>query len=1417
MKMSDTNCYELTYPQKSICMAETFYPNANFTTLSAWLRLNEEVNYDFLEKALNIAVSNNDSFRIRFINENGVIKQYIEDYKYFAIDVINIDSISDLENLMRSIKFSMTSECICKYGFFREKNNNGGFYFVLNHALADAWAMVLLNEEILKIYSSLLKNEEPSGLRSSSFVDIINSENEYLNSDKFIKDKSYWEEKFSTPCEIVNFKKGNLFDLKSNRETFFIDPYIKEFCNNSKISPFCLFSAAISIYLSRIANSSEIVIGNDVLNRTNFIEKNTTGMCIFVSPIRQKINENLTLNEFLVTVFNNQFELIRHQRYPFEKVQEYYSNKFGNSLPLYDVILSYHNAKTHLEGIDVEFETNWLSPGTQTTSLVYHLSDTDNTGNIKLSIDYLINSFTEKDISRMYDSIIYIISQFVSNGNMLIRDVEIVPTIEKDRLLSAFQGEKVNIDEKTTIAMLFEKQVILTPNNIALIFEDKSITYSELNNKVNSLAKILKNNNLNNNDIVGIMQNRSFEMIICMLAILKAGCAYLPIDPTYPQKRIQYILDDSKCSLLLTSSSIETNYIEIPKIFVSMDSLISDDDFKDCSRPENLAYIIYTSGSTGNPKGVMINNENIVNTLLWRKNTYLFNEKITVLQIPSFSFDSSVEDIFTPLISGSKLVLSNHNNTSLNLNAIKDLIIKHNVNHFLVVPSFYNVILSEIPDALKTFKSVTIAGEAFSIELVNKHFELLPNVDLYNEYGPTENSVCSTYYKFNNLDKEVVIGKPINNCNCYILNKSLKMQPVNVQGELYVSGPGLAKGYLYRSELTSERFIPNPFSNTKSLMYKTGDIVRITENNYIEFIQRDDHQIKYNGFRINLGEIESIISKELDNPNVVVLLNKFNNTLSLDAYIETSEKIDVELLKNNIKSFLPYYMMPKHFIVIDSFPKTPNGKIDRDILIKIASDNIRTNIVDPRNELDSLILNIWKIVLKKDNIGIEDNLFDLGGDSLSILSIQSLLFKNGIHIKVQDLFDCPNVRQVSDKVNQKSDEKHYEKDEIASRIYNDNPNLAHSIKFCFKNVLLTGVTGFLGSHILNDLLVNTKCNIYCVIRKKSAIDIYSRFKETLNYYFNGNFSNLINKRIFLLEGDLTKQNLGLSEQDYIDMSTKIDTIINCASLVKHYGDYKLFYQNNVETTKNIVDFCTRFDILLNHISTISVSGNYLVSNNLNFNYTENDFYIGQNYMDNVYVRTKFEAENLIFKAQEDGLNANIFRVGNIMPRLTDGKFQSNFSDNAYFNRIYGFIKLGKLPSNLIGQVLEFTPVDSCANAIVKLLPYKNKVFHLLNTNTIDISKLVESITNLGYKIKFIPDDEFYNYIKSYNTELALNKLISDFDSKQTLDYKSTISISTNITDLYLAKNKFKWPNINKKYLKNFIKKMEGDSYFKKVK
>lgn len=1404
--------YNLTNPQMSIYLTEQF-AKSPMNNIVGTMYFNKDIDINLLKKAVNLTVQNNQAMRTIIFEEDGIPMQYFKEFTPFNIDVHDfscktMNYFKDFQLTFAKGVFNLHESNLFEFVICVLPNDEIALIGKFHHLIADAWSLGLIIDNIAINYTRLVNNLEiPSDL--GLYSDFIKREQDYLCSDSYIKNKKFWNEALgsSTPISLKNFSSDSFKANRMNYEFSLEESnFINEFCKQNHISAYVLFLAVFNLYLYRVSSYDNFTIQTPVLNRIGK-EKNTIGMFINMISVQMKNNDNMSVSDLLQNIALDSFSYFKNSKYPYiHLLKDLRKNNSGQN---YNIVFSFQNMrpKTNFPNL-VPYYSDWVFVGYMQDEFVFNITDINNSGKYNISYDYLVNLFTEKEIDSIHKRIRTILFDIMKNVDKPISQVNILPDDEKKLLLKDFNATDFSYDTSKTLVDLFEDIVNTYPNHIALVYKDTSYTYQELNNMANIIASKIDSYGITNSKIA-ILCKKSAWMVASLLGIMKSGNCYIPIDGEYPKERIKYIIQDSDCAMLITSEEYMDLYNFDKKIVLEDLDYTLTLNYRSIAKPDNLAYMIYTSGTTGKPKGVKIKHKNIINTLIWRKDFYQFNDTHVVLQIPSFSFDSSVEDIFTPLISGAKLVIPSV--TRMDINVICKELIKNNVNHFLVVPSLYKILLHEKLEALSNLKFITIAGENFPMSLVKEHFDKLPNVRLINEYGPTENSVCSTYYELTKEDEIIYIGKPIYNCKCYVLDKNLDLLPIGVKGELYVSGPGVSEGYLNKPDMTNQRFLDNPF-DPKYKMYKTGDIVSRNFDGNLEFVGRDDGQVKLHGFRIELKEIEKNILKNKNVSDAIVLIKETSSQKQiLVAYITSYQKdFDISVVYETLRKNLPFYMIPV-IMKLDTFPLTPNGKIDKKRLPMPKSKT--TNNALPKTELENDILTICREVLDHKDIGINDDLFTVGNaDSLSVLTINSRLFAKGLNAHTQDFYKYPTVEKLAKYLSEKTDKLSNNNQYIVKPKITKFPDSLSKkdLNLTFKNVLLTGVTGFLGIHILDYLLRNTDCMIYCIIREKYNILPQKRLENLLNYYFDGNYYSTYKNRIIVLAGELSKDFFALSQEDYSNLQKNIDCIINSAANTKHYGNYANFEKENINTVKNLILFAKPTGIILNHMSTTNISGNYLVENNICYNFTENDFYIGQNYEDNVYVHSKFEAEKLILEEEYKGLKANIFRLGNLMARFSDGTFQKNKMDNAYYTRLLALAKLGVLPDNLKNQSLEFSPIDETAEAIVKLLTIpnlENNIFHIFSDKLISINLLLDVFKDYGYPCKFTNYDKFIDNLHLQKNEKILKYIISDLNNSKKFDYSSSILIDNHLTNQFLDFVGFKWSTIDENYLKRFFDKI----------
>lgn len=788
----ESNVYNLTNPQKSIWFTEQFYKGTPIENITGCVIVLEKLNLKALQKAINLFVKSNDSFRLKFTVKDDKPLQYLSSFSEFEIEnvMVNTDEdIKDIENKMSNTPFEVLDNLLFSFKTFTFPDGHGGFVITAHHLISDAWTAGLVVNEIMDYYEKII-NSQIIDNQNPSYLDYITSEQEYLNSEKFNKDKEFWNEIFKTVPEVatipsINVENSNSsLSCKAKRKQFVIPKetmnLINEFCKQNKASAFNFFMAVLAIYLSRVSSLDDFTIGTPILNRGNFKEKQTTGMYISTIPFRISINHKIPFAEFLSNISADFSKIFRHQKYPYQYLLEDLRKKDSSIPNLYNILLSYQNVRSNKQTSDINYESSWVGNNFISDDIDIHLYDMNDTGDINIAYDYLISKYSIDDICSIHARFLYIINQVLENNDITLNEIEIVTPDEKKKILYDFNNTSADYPRDKTITQLFEEQVEKTPDNIAVVFEDQKLTYRELNQRANSLASYLRSKKIGRNDIVGIMVNRSLEMIISILAVLKSGACYIPIDPEYPQDRIEYMLNNSNAKLLLTFKRLKNKVTFDNKLFVELDNELynsNKDNLININEPDDLAYIIYTSGSTGKPKGVMLKHSNINNFIQGMCNVVDFNSRKTIVSVTTISFDIFVLESLLPLQRGLKIVIANENEQN-DARLFNALCLKNNVNIIQTTPSRFQVLISNLNelDYLEGITDILVGGESFPKMLLEK-LQQLTKANIYNVYGPTETTVWSTVKNLTD-ETSITIGKPISNTRCYILDNNKKLLPV---------------------------------------------------------------------------------------------------------------------------------------------------------------------------------------------------------------------------------------------------------------------------------------------------------------------------------------------------------------------------------------------------------------------------------------------------------------------------------------------------------------------------------------------------------------------------------------------------------------------------------------------------------------
>ncbi|HHH50299.1 MAG TPA: amino acid adenylation domain-containing protein, partial [Saprospiraceae bacterium] len=778
--------------------------------------------------------------------------------------------------------------------------------------------------------------------------------------------------------------------------------------------------SAFQLLLYRYTNQSIILVGSPFINRDKVALEKLIGFFNETLVLRTQLSDELSFKQLIAQVKETTMQAFEHRDMPFDElVQNLKIKRQGNRNPLFQTMFVYNNSNTSTAiELDLKIEEETIELGVSKFDLTFFA--TDHQDYLEIALECSLELFEEDTILRMQNHLELILNAIATNPRQVISKIPLLTQSEQKQILIDWNDTKIPIPKYQGIHHLIEKMALKFPDKIAVVFEDKKMTYAQLEQKANHVSALLSKTNKVQNTIVGLFVERSIEMIVGILGILKAAAAYLPLDAEYPKERIEFMLADAEVNVVLCQSKLieqaKFSDVKILELNISKES-----SFSNLSKPkefskDSLAYLIYTSGSTGQPKGVPISHQNLIHSTTAR---FHFFEKQpdAFLLLSSFSFDSSVAGIFWTLCSGGTLVVSKKR-IEQDINALSNTINNNNITHTLLLPSLYHLLLQHASaKKLDSLNTVMVAGEACSSNLVSLHFKQLAKVALVNEYGPTEGTVWCTAHRLSPKDAFglVPIGRPIPNVQNYILDKNLQAVPVGVIGELYIGGAGLANAYWKRRELSKTKFLLNPFSkNEKTLLYKTGDLARFRKNGLIDFLGRADQQVKIRGHRIELDEIKTRLLQIDSIQDAIVLIQNPKRNPQIIAYLIAKENKDINY-KNSLKEKLPDYMIPSAFILLEKFPKLPNGKVDLTKLPK-PKELILDKTADflaPKTAIEKQLVSIWEDVLKIKPISIHSNFFDLGGDSIRSIQVISKAYKQGIEIAPQAFFEYQNIEALA--------------------------------------------------------------------------------------------------------------------------------------------------------------------------------------------------------------------------------------------------------------------------------------------------------------------------------------------------------------------------------------------------------------------
>ncbi|PFC29510.1 non-ribosomal peptide synthetase [Bacillus thuringiensis] len=1032
--MTNEECYPLSHPQRRIWYTEVIHSDKGICNLRFLFKLHRKMNYSKLNQVVNRVISENDGLCIR-LKENGhqEPKQYFikhEEQEFEFFDFSNVENTNLLEEWIEQKTketFTLFNSNLYYFALIKLNDNECAVFGNVHHIIMDGLSIQIFTEQIAKYYYDM-HNENEEGEIKNSYVQFLTNEQTYLNSSRFQKDQKFWLEEFKALPSATGLKPYNTYQVstKASRETFILTEHLKrkmeKFSEDSKFSLYTLFVAAFSLSMYRWTSSLNIGLGMAYGNRMTKMERKLIGMMVSTVPLRMDIDPEEEVLSFISRVSRKQSKSLRHQKYPFDLLLKRINKENNSNVRLFGTTIDYRDR-------DESGDSLWIPNREEVQDFAVHIENLIDIDSLHVHIDYREELFSKEEIKQFFNVMLAIMENTFENQKQKVAEIEIISEEDKRKSLVEFNNPKLDVPPQVTIHEMFERQAMIYPNAIAVTYEKEKITYKELNERANQLAHYLQKKGVGPDTLVGLCVERSHEMIVGILGILKAGGAYVPLDPTYPEQRLQYILEDASIQLFVTQESLK----ELNWLPENVESICLDRDQDEIGKesktlpvssvgPQNLAYVIYTSGSTGNPKGVMIEHHNVIRLFKSTDCWYQFNEKDTWTLFHSYAFDFSVWEIWGALLYGGKLVVVPYW-ISRSPKDFYQLLVEEEVTVLNQTPSAFRQLIRvcEQEDKNKNLqlRYVIFGGEALEPTSLLPWFQRYgeKNPQLINMYGITETTVHVTYYPITLDDVQHAsrsnIGKRIPDLEVYILDAYQQPVPIGVDGELYIGGAGLARGYLNRPELTAERFISHPFSSDlKARLYRTGDLARYLPDGNLDYRGRIDHQVKIRGFRIEIGEIESTLHTYAYVKEAVVIVREDQpGDKRLIAYVVGDGNVDA--WREYLKAKLPSYMVPSGFVAMEAIPLTANGKVDREALPMPEEKQINSECVGPRNSNEQILTTIWKRVLGVKKVGIYDNFFEIGGDSILSIQIISQASQVGLKLTPKQMFECPTIAELA--------------------------------------------------------------------------------------------------------------------------------------------------------------------------------------------------------------------------------------------------------------------------------------------------------------------------------------------------------------------------------------------------------------------
>mgnify|MGYP002521663545 CR=1 FL=1 len=1354
-----------------------------------------------LVEAVKKVVASHPELNIHFTTEGNTIVQTMEDSVPVEVAVTEMtdDKLRHYKNEFVQ-PFNLQKSPLYRFEVVKTES---GFHLLIDihHLVFDGSSADLFICQLCSVLNgSVIESED------YTYLDFVADQQRAEDSEAFRQAQQFFAEKLQT-CESASEIPADL--PKTDQQGFIGEALcpvssdsvaaLTTFCRKQEITPAHLFLAATAYVVSRYTNNREVYLSTISNGRSNLKIADTVGMFVNTLALGLKIDD-VTVADYLHQVSETFDETLRHEDYPFARIATdfnfmpaiAYAYQVGvlsqytvNGQPIQQELLELNvpkfkiNIKIESRGVVVQYDDALYSAG-------------------------LGNAIAE--------SIVAVAERMIAQPQMKVRQLSIISKRQEEELSHLRQTATGDAPFRLfheCISHFAQAQ----PDHEALVAIDANYTYKEMDEATNSIAAALHQRGVKERDRVALLLPRTSRLILSLFGVLKAGAAYIPCDPDYPADRIKLILEDSEARYIITTADRMDN-VPADKA-INVEDLLSGpcDPVGTSITGDDLAYLIYTSGSTGRPKGVMLRHEGICNYLYGHPANVFANGVLTdaerVLSVTTISFDAALQDIGMAYYNGKTLIVATEEQANNPLDLAR-LIQEQHINMVSGTPSRWQTWLTsdDFCKAISQVKICRAGGEKFSDALLQQ-MRSVTKARIFNCYGPTEITVASNNAELTNA-QIVTVGKPQLNVKEFIVDADGNELPAGVVGELYIGGRGVARGYNNLEEMTRERFVEYHGER----IYKSGDYAKWLPDGNVVILGRTDHQIKLRGLRIELGEIENVMLSVEGMKKVVIMIRKLNDKEHLCAYYTADHEIAPDVLKAEISKRLTQYMVPTAYLQLAEMPMTPNGKTDVKALPE-PQLAVSSTFVAPVNDTEKAFCDIFANILQMDKVGATDNFFELGGTSLVVTRVIIEADKAGLHVAYGDVFANPTPRKLArlitgeDSVDNGSAVANFDYTAINNLLQRNTLDFFRAgERLQLGNVLVTGATGYLGIHILRELIDSDAQNIYCLVRGKTQEKAESRLRTLLFYYFANSFKELFGQRLHIVLGDVTQN---------FDENLKVDTVFNCAAIVKHFSEGTEIEDVNIGGAQRCVDFCLKTGAKLIHISTASTRGMWAgeIKDDV---YTEQRLYMGQ-YLGNQYIYSKYMAERLILDAvAKQGLIAKIMRVGNLAARSTDGEFQANFSTNSFMGRIRIYNMLGCCPHTMRNKHVELSPINEVAHAIVLLTttPKECTVFHPYNIHGQFLGDVLSGLTSVTGGIRFVEQEDFQQAIDEAGQDPQKAKQMAAMLAYEDMAHgqkTADVQRDNDYTTQVLYRLDFSWSPTSWDYVERMLTTIGGFGFF----